>query len=44
MPMPCEIEVDEGFRLEDLMQEFGRWELQALGDGRHGHMLPAEEG
>jgi hypothetical protein len=31
MPMLYEIETDEGFSLEDLLQELGRLELQALG-------------
>jgi hypothetical protein len=31
-----EIETDEGFSLEDLMQELGRLELQALGRVKHG--------
>ena len=35
-PMLWEIETDAGFALEDLMQELGRLELQALGDVKHG--------
>ena len=31
-----EIETDEGFSLEDLLQELGRLELQALGRVKHG--------
>jgi hypothetical protein len=31
-----EIEVDEGFSLEDLMREFGRLELKVLGRVKHG--------
>jgi hypothetical protein len=31
-----EIETDESFSLEDLMQELGRLELQALGRVKHG--------
>jgi hypothetical protein len=31
-----EIEVDEGFSLEDLIHELGRLELQALGYVKHG--------
>jgi hypothetical protein len=31
-----EIETDEGFSLEDLMQELGRLELKALGRVKHG--------
>jgi hypothetical protein len=31
-----QIETDEGFSLEDLMQELGRLELQALGRVKHG--------
>ena len=37
-PMLWEIETDEGFSLEDLMAELGRWELQALGYVRHGEV------
>jgi hypothetical protein len=36
-----EIETDEGFSLEDLMQELGRLELQALGRVKHGDVPPA---
>src|SRR5688572_3792936 len=35
-PTLWEIETDEGFTLEDLMQELGRWELEALGYVKHG--------
>jgi len=35
-PVLYEIETDEGFSLEDLMQELGRLELQALGRVKHG--------
>jgi hypothetical protein len=35
-PVLWEIETDEGFSLEDLMQELGRLELQALGYVKHG--------
>jgi hypothetical protein len=35
-PTLWEIETDEGFSLEDLMRELGRWELQALGRVKHG--------
>jgi hypothetical protein len=35
-PMLYQIETDEGFSLEDLRQELGRWELQALGYVKHG--------
>jgi hypothetical protein len=35
-PRLYEIETDEGFSLEDLMQELGRLELQALGYVKHG--------
>jgi G:T-mismatch repair DNA endonuclease (very short patch repair protein) len=31
-----EIETEEGFSLEDLMQALGRWELAALGRVKHG--------
>jgi hypothetical protein len=37
-PALWEIETDEGFGLEDLMQELGRLELQALGYVKHGHV------
>jgi hypothetical protein len=33
-----EIETDEGFSLEDLMQELGRLELAALGRVKHGEV------
>jgi hypothetical protein len=39
-PMVWEIETDEGFSLEDLMQELGRLELQALGYVKHGDVPP----
>lgn len=39
-PTLWEIETDEGFSLEDLMQELGRWELQALGRVKHGDVPP----
>jgi hypothetical protein len=35
-PKLYEIETDEGFSLEDLMQALGRLELQALGYVKHG--------
>jgi hypothetical protein len=35
-PLRWEIETEEGFNLEDLMQELGRLELQALGRVKHG--------
>jgi hypothetical protein len=35
-PALWEIETDEGFGLQDLMQALGRWELQALGRVKHG--------
>jgi hypothetical protein len=38
IPRLYEIETDEGFSLEDLMQELGRLELQALGRVKHGDM------
>jgi hypothetical protein len=41
-PMLYEIETDEGFSLEDLMQELGRLELQALGYVKHGD-VPRED-
>jgi hypothetical protein len=37
-PMRSEIETDEGFTREDLMQELGRLELQALGYMKHGEV------
>lgn len=39
-PALWEIETDEGFSLEDLMQELGRWELRALGYVKHGDIPP----
>jgi hypothetical protein len=42
-PMLYQIETDEGFALEDLMQALGRWELQALGRVKHGDVPPAAE-
>jgi hypothetical protein len=36
--MRSEIETDEGFTREDLMQELGRLELQALGYMKHGEV------
>jgi hypothetical protein len=38
--MLYEIEMDEGFSLEDLMVELGRLELQALGYVKHGDVPP----
>ena len=38
-PALWEIETDEGFSLEDLMQELGRLELEALGYVKHGDVL-----
>ena len=35
-PSRWEIETDEGFSLEDLIQELGRLELKALGRVKHG--------
>jgi hypothetical protein len=37
-PVLWEIECDEGFNLDDLMAEFGRLELQALGRVNHGNV------
>jgi hypothetical protein len=34
------IETDEGFSLDDLMQELGRLELEALGRVKHGDVPP----
>jgi hypothetical protein len=42
MPVLWQIETDEGFSLEDLMQELGRLELKALGVLKHGD-VPQEE-
>jgi hypothetical protein len=39
-PTLWQIETDEGFTLEDLMQELGRLELQALGYLKHGDVDP----
>jgi hypothetical protein len=39
-PALWEIETDEGFRLEGLMVELGRWELAALGRVKHGPVPP----
>jgi hypothetical protein len=36
MPMLYEIETDEGFTLEDLLQALGRLELKACGRVTHG--------
>jgi hypothetical protein len=38
-----EIETEEGFSLEDLMQALGRLELDALGYVKHGDVPPAKE-
>jgi hypothetical protein len=43
-PVLWEIETDEGFSPEDLMQELGRLELQALGRVKRGDVPPAREG
>jgi hypothetical protein len=40
-PALYEIETDAGFSLEDLMQELGRLELQALGRVKRGDVPPA---
>jgi hypothetical protein len=40
-PTRWQSETDEGFTLEDLLQALGRWELQALGDVKHGD-VPTE--
>jgi hypothetical protein len=42
-PMLYEIETDEGFSLEDLLQELGRLELKALGVVKHGDVPPMLE-
>jgi hypothetical protein len=39
-PLLYEIETDEGFSLEDLLQELGRLEWKALGVVKHGDMAP----
>jgi len=41
--MLYEIETDEGFSLEDLLQELGRMERKALGVVKHGDMPAVEE-
>jgi hypothetical protein len=41
-PMLNEVETDEGFGLEDLMQALGRLELQALGRVTHGDVPQGE--
>jgi hypothetical protein len=38
-PMLYAIETDEGFSLEDLLQELGRLELKVLGRVKHGDVL-----
>jgi hypothetical protein len=38
-PMLYAIETDEGFSLEDLLQELGRLELKALGRVKHADVL-----
>jgi hypothetical protein len=42
-PMLYEIEIDEGFALEDLMAELGRLELRALGQVTHGDRPRGEQ-
>ena len=42
-PAIYEIETDEGVSLDDLMQELGRLELNALGRVKHGDMPPHRE-
>jgi hypothetical protein len=42
-PALYEIETDEGFSLEDLMQELGRLELNALGYVKHGDVPQREK-
>jgi hypothetical protein len=39
-PRLYDIETDEGFTLEDLLQELGRLELQAFGRVKHGDVSP----
>jgi hypothetical protein len=39
-PVLWQIETDEGFSLEDLLQALGRLELQALGYVKHGDVPP----
>jgi hypothetical protein len=41
--MLYEIETDEGFSREDLLQELGRLERKALGVVKHGDMPTSEE-
>lgn len=42
-PALWEIETDEGFSLEDLLQALGRLELKALDRVKHGHVPPPED-
>jgi hypothetical protein len=42
-PMLYRIETDEGFSLEDLLQELGRLEQKALGVVKHGDVPPSGE-
>jgi hypothetical protein len=39
-----EKQVERGFSLEDLLQELGRLELNALDRVKHGDLPPAREG
>jgi hypothetical protein len=43
-PMLYEIETDEGFALEGLLQKLGRLELKAFGRVKHGDVPPVAEG
>jgi hypothetical protein len=43
-PMLYDIETDEGFALEGLLQKLGRLELKAFGRGKHGDVPPVAEG
>jgi hypothetical protein len=43
LPRLREIEIDEGFALEDPMAELGRLEPQALGYVEHGDVPPPED-
>jgi hypothetical protein len=40
--MLWEIEADEGFALQDLLQDLGRLKLQAMGYVKHGDVPPDE--
>jgi hypothetical protein len=43
-PQLWQIETEDGFSLEDLLQELGRLEMKALGVVKHGDLPPTSEG